>query len=458
MAATSAEQGEIPEEGSSVASVGDPSRPPATLEEWARADGRVRAVEAAVGSGRSFLLITGAAGTGKSTLLRLLAEDLGHPPILAPTGIAALKVGGQTLHSFFRLPIGVQVCANDGRDRPLAAYRALSTIIIDEISMVRADVMDKINWILQAARQSAAPWGGVRVIAFGDMLQLPPVVGAREWGPLRSLGYRSPHFFDSAAVKDSHLGVRVLDKVHRQREGSFLQVLNTVRLGRVSPASLGRLNSRVLPRPVAEAAGSLILTPRRTDADVYNALRLNALPGPERTYTALVEGRFPRKRPAARELHLRCGARVMCLRNDPWGRWVNGSLGTVRECQQDAVVVELDCSGALCTLDRVEWEQYAFSLDRQSGNLRRRIVGRYIQIPLALAWSATVHKSQGLTLDRLHVDLGRGAFAPGQLYVALSRVRSEQGLTLARAVVEEDLIVDDRVLAFLRSRSLFDAA
>jgi hypothetical protein len=369
-----------------------------------------------------------------------------------------LNVNGQTLHSFFRLPRGIQHSTQDGESRPLDVYRGLSTLILDEVSMIRADTLDKINWILQAARQSSAPFGGVSVIAFGDLLQLAPVVGRSERNPFARLGYASPHFFDSKALRAAGIQMRSLHRVHRQSDSDFVSVLYGVRNGDLPPHLLERLNRRVFPANVATDAGALILTSRRHVADELNAMRLAELRAAEWVYTGSIYGRYSRfDLPAPLELRMRAGARVMFVKNDPDRRWVNGSLGTVLECSRDHIVVERE-NGEHCNVGPVEWEHCTHQFDSRTGQVRRRVIGRFVQFPLVLGWAATTHKSQGLTLDRVHVNYGSGAFASGQLYVALSRCRSEQGLTLERPVRRSDLIVDDHAMKFLRTHGVLEAA
>lgn len=427
--------------------------PPATLEAWVadEAATAVRNVMHAVRAGEN-VFITGAAGTGKSTLLRMLASEMSDAPVLAPTGVAALRAGGQTIHSYFRLERGVQRIGADGVDRPVALYRAVSRLIMDEVSMVRADVADQIDSILRRARECDLPFGGVQLILCGDLLQLPPVVTRDEAGLFNRYGYAGPHVFDATAARRADLKVVELDRVHRQSDNAYVRVLNAVRTGEVTSETLNRLNRRVLRGAVVEGEGSLTVAIHRLQVETLNQQRLHELRSPLVTYRGRREQAFPaHDLPVPAELHLRPGARVMFVRNDAeGGRWVNGTIGHVLECRRDHVVVARHNSEAPCAVYPVAWDRHVYTVGR-SGEVERKLVGRYVQIPLVLGWAATVHRCQGITLDRAHIDLGRGAFAPGQAYVALSRCRTEPGLTLQRPVRSSDLRVDPRVIEYLRS-------
>jgi ATP-dependent DNA helicase PIF1 len=432
-----------------------PKAVPETLDAWAAdpAASAVRVIRDMVRSGAS-VLVAGAAGTGKSTLLRLVSHEIPSAPVLAPTGVAALRVGGQTLHSYFRLERGVQYMGEDGKDRPMDLYRAASTIICDEISMVRADVFDKIDAILRRARASDEPFGGAQILMFGDLLQLPPVVGRDEEAAFRSLGYSGPHVFQSAVMRRAAPATVLLDRVHRQRDSAFVDVLNAVRRGEATPAVLGRLNRRVLRGARAQGDLSLVVATRRFKVEVLNQQRLHELPTPMVTYCGTIEGHFPPSElPAPFELGLRPGARVMFVKNHPDGHWANGTLGVVLESRRGSVLVLPQDRQTACHVHPVAWERHTYAINRDTGKPERRIVGRYVQLPLVLGWAATVHKCQGLTLDRTHVDLGTRVFAPGQTYVAISRCRSEPGLTLERPIRAADLRVDAAVLAYMRGRA-----
>lgn len=428
---------------------------PHTLEEWIAQPNaqRVRQSVRAMRDGHN-VLITGAAGTGKSTLLRLLSANLGNTPVLAPTGVAALRAGGQTIHSYFRLERGVQQVRVDGVERPVGLYRAVSTLIMDEVSMIRADVLDQIDVILRHARECDLPFGGVQLLMFGDLFQLPPVITREEGDMFRRHGYSGPHVFDAKSFGDAGLQMMELDQVHRQRDGTFVEILNAVRMGTINPHLLNRLNRRVLRGASLQGEASLTVATHRLQVETLNHQRLHELYSPLVTYRGACEGAFPaHDLPVPVDLHLRPGARVMFVKNDTEGsRWVNGSLGHVLECRSDHVLVEREQGDAPCAVYPVSWDRHVYGVN-SAGAVERRLVGRYVQFPLVLGWAATIHKCQGITLERAHVDLGRGAFAPGQAYVALSRCRTEQGLTLERAVRTSDLQIDSRVVEFLRSHN-----
>ncbi|MDM4762301.1 AAA family ATPase [Galbitalea sp. SE-J8] len=393
------------------------------------------------------IFVTGRAGTGKSTLLNHLAANTSKQLVIAaPTGVAALNVGGQTIHSLFRLPIGV--IADQQIPQTAQTRRLLSTIetlVIDEISMVNADLLDAIDRSLQQARGSRLPFGGVQVVLFGDPYQLAPVPGDGEERAYFADRYRSIWFFDARVWDDTDLTIFELTTVHRQNEPEFRWMLNAVRHGMVTAEIAGALNgagARAVPD------GSVI-TLATTNATVnrINATALGRLPGRSLTARAEIEGDFGgRSYPADEALELKVGAQVMFLRNDPDQRWVNGSIGTIRTI--DATVgVEVD--GERHEVTPATWEKYRYSYDSVSKRLSKDVVAEFTQFPLRLAWAVTIHKSQGKTYDRAVVDLGQRSFAPGQTYVALSRLTSLDGLYLTRPLRPSDIIVDPEVVRFM---------
>lgn len=400
------------------------------------------------------LFVTGRAGTGKSTLLNHLSWNTSKQLVIAaPTGVAALNVGGQTIHSLFKLPIGV---IGDGAiEQPSDVRKLLSridTLVLDEVSMVSADLMDAIDRSLRQARQRPAEaFGGCQVVMFGDPFQLSPVP-ARDPDERAYLEdrYRSNWFFDANVWRETDLRIYALKEIHRQHDDEFRRILNGVRYGQVTADMAERLNS-VGARPAPDD-GAITLATRNDRVTQINAKRLDALPGSAMTATAEITGDFGGERnyPADEELNLKVGAQVMFLRNDPDGRWVNGSIGDVTRIDR-TVYVEVD--GEEHEVEPLVWEKLKYSYSPFTKELSREVVGEFTQFPLRLAWAVTIHKSQGKTYDRAIVDLGQRAFSPGQTYVALSRIRSLEGLHLARPLVPADIIVDRDVLRFMQTVS-----
>lgn len=426
---------------------------PSSLDEWLAAPGAHAPREAYERvQRRECVFITGAAGTGKSLFLQLLVDALpSRPVVLAPTGVAALRVEGETIHSFFRLPHGVLTAWDVERNE--GDFRQLQVVVIDEVSMVRADLMDAVDRLLRRAKQKDIPFGGVQLVLCGDLLQLPPVADKDQSRELRRLGYHTGSFFFNAKVfQETRLHVVRFDEVHRQKDQAFVDLLNSIRLGRAPQYLLTSLNVRVGPGPGTHARTSaLTLTTRRAQADSINTGHLGNLPGAAMCYTGLIEGKFPhRHMPVPQNVTLKPGAKVMFVKNDSDRRWVNGSLGTVVECTKDLVRVQVE-EGATHDVHAVTWDRIEHKFKAEAACIEKTVVGRYRQLPLLLGWAATIHKSQGITLRRVHLDLGHGAFAPGQVYVGLSRCQDLSGLTLAGPIISSDVIVDSRVLEFLRS-------
>jgi len=394
------------------------------------------------------VFITGRAGTGKSTLLRtLLATTDRKVVVAAPTGVAALNVGGQTLHSLFRFPLGV-IGTEDHwlSDEVKEVLRTLDVLVIDEVSMVNADMMDAIDRTLRRARRSALPFGGAQLVLFGDPFQLSPVPPSSP-GELAYFQdhYRSIWFFDALVWREADLARVELTEVHRQTDDEFRRLLNAVRYGRVDIDQATRLNE-MGARPVP-ADRPITLAARNATVDRINAERLAALPGKGLTARAEVNGDFGRAFPADETLTLKPGASVMFLRNDPDQRWVNGTIGVVSKIT-DTVYVEVD--GVRHEVQPTTWEKHKYSYDPIEKRLEREPVGEFTQFPLRLAWAVTIHKSQGQTFDAAVVDLGAGAFSPGQTYVALSRLTTLEGLYLTRPLQPRDVIVDPHVVRFMR--------
>lgn len=406
------------------------------------------------------LFITGKAGTGKSTLLDLhRSRAPANMVVLAPTGVAALNVLGQTIHSFFAIRPGItpEKAAADGaragRDKE-NKFKHLETLVIDEVSMVRAELMDCVDLFLQNARRRPEPFGGVRMVLFGDLYQLPPVVRPEDREYFSTV-YPSPFFFDSRAMRREEFSLRVLelDRVYRQHEEDFIELLNAIRDKSVTRDQLLRINQRVDPARTRPERGAVYLTTTNDLADAINHQELAALPGEAWTFTASDRGEFPESwLPTTRELTLKIGAQVMFLNNDADRRWVNGTLGEVLDFEiideTTAVLVRQE-NGDEDWVTPHTWEMYRSFYDKDEKRLEQESVGAYTQMPLRLAWAVTIHKAQGKTFSRVVIDFGRGAFASGQAYVALSRCRTFQGITLKKPLKPSDVRIDFRVSRFL---------
>ncbi len=399
------------------------------------------------------VFLTGNAGTGKSTLLDHFRKSTGkNIAVVAPTGVAAVNVKGETIHSFFGFPPSItpEKAEQEARTTKKAKiYRALEILIIDEISMVRADLLDSIDIFLKTVRKNNLPFGGVRVIMVGDLLQLPPVVMSQEKAALDSL-YETPYFFSSSAFSSlfgglySQLKFIELETIYRQTEKHFIDLLNKIRNRQLADQDLDSLNSEG-----DYIDDHIILTAINEQADRINQTRLDEIDGPVYSFHATRQGDFSvGHSPAAETVFLKTGARVMLLNNDPLDRWINGTTGTLFRADKDNVYVKID-GGEMEKIEPVTWKSYKTIFNPEKNTLDVQERGSFKQIPLRLAWAITIHKSQGKTFDKVAVDLGRGAFAHGQTYVALSRCTSLSGLKLLSPITHQSIIMDPRVISFL---------
>ncbi len=395
--------------------------------------------------------VTGEAGTGKTTLLRFFRRNTKkNHVILAPTGIAAINAQGQTIHSFFRFPPKiVQEKAIKKVWGKEDLFRNLDLLIIDEASMVRADVLDGIDVALRKNRKSRKKFGGVQIVLFGDMFQLPPVVGRNELGVFDER-YATPYFFSAKIFSEVKFKKIHLRKNYRQRDQEFKSILNKIRNGKAGEEDLKKINERMNLNLSVEMNDCVTLTPRNDIADRINKQRLVKLKSKEYVFKADVEGEFDeRLYPAELHLPLRVGAQVIMTRNDEEKRWVNGSIGEIVTLEETLVKVRIDLE--VYEVEPIEWRNIRYDFDINKNEIVENDVGWFRQYPIKLAWAITIHKSQGLTFDKMILDLSSGAFAYGQTYVALSRSRTLEGLTLKSQIKPRDVMVDGRILLFEES-------
>jgi len=418
-----------------------------------------------INSTSQHVFLTGKAGTGKTTFLKSLREKT-HKQfiVVAPTGIAALNAGGVTIHSQFLLPFGTYVPDETAqadwgrffnnsilaRKNPLNSdrkkvLREIDLLVIDEVSMLRADILDALDYRLRAARGNyRKPFGGVQLLLIGDLFQLPPIVKDHEWSVLKPY-YDSIHFFESTALKKTGFVYLELDKVYRQEDDSFVEILNRLRTNKCTEADIAALNKHYGKKTPEKA---ITLCTHNAQADKINAAELESLDGKSFVYEAEIEKDFPEKLyPISEKMELKVGARVMFIKNDNVSNlFYNGKLATVTELTKDSIKVDLDDEDREIEVERMNWTNSKFTVNSDN-ELEEEVLGNFSHFPLKYAWAVTVHKSQGLTFDQAVIDVGR-AFAPGQVYVALSRLRSLDGLFLRTKIHTGAISGDHQVVRF----------
>lgn len=407
-----------------------------------------------INSGKN-VFITGKAGTGKTTLLRKIRDDFQGKKVmitLAPTGVAAENAGGFTMHSFLRLPLtpyAPNYKKNDLYsldDGSIDVVKNLDIIIIDEISMVRCDMLDASDNILRHYRDSDKPFGGIQLIMFGDLYQLMPVVEAKDWNKIKEF-YETPYFFSSSVLSKMEYYICELNKVYRQKNTDFIRTLNNIRVGKITLSDINLINSRYVPENTSNRNAITLMT-RNWKTKRFNNFELDKIPGYTQHYKAQAVN-WHEKLPTDWDLCLKPGARVMFVRNDNlFKKYVNGTMGWVVETSPDAVYVREDKRNEVIRVEKQRWDEYSFYLDKKTKTILTEVIGSFSQIPLKLAWAVTIHKSQGLTFDEVDIDAA-DSFTFGQIYVALSRCRTLTGIRLLEKIPSHKVIADDKVLLYL---------
>jgi ATP-dependent exoDNAse (exonuclease V) alpha subunit len=413
------------------------------------------------------IFITGRAGTGKSTLLNYFYNHTRkNVVLLAPTGVAAVNIGGQTIHSFFQFKPNVTLAAIKKKKRTgkekTSIYKKMTTIIIDEVSMVRADLLDCVDKFLRLnGPDSKRPFGGVQMIFIGDLYQLPPVVTSAEREIFRS-HYTSSYFFSAKVVEELDMEFVELEKVYRQKDDEFIRLLNAIRNKSITDEDIALFNQRCDPSFEVSAEDFYIsLTSTNDLADSINEQRLAQLPGKIWKAQGFTEGEFgAESMPTVLELKLKKGAQIMLLNNDSYGQWINGTIGKIKkfvknEDDEDVIVAKLD-NGETVEISPYTWKIYKYFLKDEE--LHSEEVGSFHQYPVRLAFAVTIHKSQGKTFEKVVIDVGRGTFAHGQMYVALSRCTTLEGLVLKNPLKKSHVLMDWQVMKFLTGLQYAKAA
>ena len=403
-------------------------------------------------TGRSIFL-TGKAGTGKTTFLKTVVErSRKRPIVVAPTGVAAINAGGVTIHSFFQLPFtpyvpGAKMESKFDISREKRKIIAsIDLLIIDEISMVRADLLDAIDTVLRRFRDHFLPFGGVQLLMIGDLAQLTPVVTPEDERLLKPY-YDTPYFFSSKALQQVDYVTIQLEHIYRQQDNAFIDILNQVRKGKTTPEALAKLNSRVM----GHVDNAIRLTTHNNIANHYNESELEKLPGRAFMFHAGIKGTFPEySYPTAETLELKVGAQVMFVKNDPSIEhlYYNGRIGRVVYVDDKRILVHCEGDSEAIEVEPLEWENTRYTLNEETREIESEVQGTFTQYPLRLAWAITIHKSQGLTFDHAIIDANQ-SFAPGQVYVALSRCRTLEGLVLASPLEARAIINDERVDSYI---------
>lgn len=410
-----------------------------------------RLVKSLVDNKFPIIFITGGAGTGKSTFVRWALKEYDGAVLLgAPTAMAAINIGGKTLHSLCSLPPS-WIVKKDIKSIPQKKeLLEAKLLIIDEISMVTANLLDGVSAFLRVNRKVNKPFGGLPVIMVGDMFQLPPVIH-RSVKPLFERVYGSAKFYNAKCLSKATYYAVELNKTYRQSDQNFVNILTKIREGIELEESLQMLNNgaTITSEPPESAVW---LSPRNREVQYRNENNFQCLKGQTKEYRGRFKGTFRSDRyPSPAKLLLKSGVQVMFTRTDSQERWINGTVGVVRRMLDDKIFIEIAGSGKLVDVGRVEWTDYQYGWNKKSQRINRSAIGTYYQFPLLPSWAMTIHKAQGKTIEKVHLDLGQGAFQTGQTYVALSRCRSLKGLSMARPLTKEDILIDHESKIFYDS-------
>ena len=402
------------------------------------------------------VFITGKAGTGKSTLLSYFCEHTKKPlVVLAPTGVGAVNVSGQTIHSFFGFKPDTTLddaekIAKKMRSKRKELFKKLDAIVIDEISMARADLLDCVDIFLRTILKNQLQFAGIQMIFFGDLYQLPPVVIGKERNVFKT-NYKTPYFFDAKAMNNFQVEFIELEKVYRQKDKKFIEILNSIRNNTITDAQLETINQRVNEDIDLKDLGHeyVYLTTINRLADQINRINMEELPGRKYVFEGEITGEFDKRYlPTETELEVKESAQIMLLNNDSRGRWINGTIGEIIDFEEDKINIKLQ-NGKTVSVSPYSWDIFETYFNKEDRVLDKHLLGSFIQYPIRLAWAITIHKSQGKTFDRAVIDLSGGTFACGQTYVALSRCRTLEGMILKTKIKKTNIFTDWRIVRFM---------
>lgn len=403
------------------------------------------------------IFLQGQAGTGKSTFINYLKKHSDKRiRLVAPTAVAAINIGGSTIHSLFNLPLSDFFILDEIKKEPRRKLQSIllktDILIIDEVSMVRPDMLDAIDMLSKQARKSQKPFGGLQILLIGDLCQLPPVIKSNTYDVFKAVyGHKTPYFFDSNAYKNGDFQKFEFTKVFRQSDKELLANLINIRHGENIEQAVEYFNScKITDENILNTA--ITITPYRQVAENINQRRLGELNTEVHTYVCQTTGTFDESKdsPAPRVLTLKTGALIIFNKNNG-NSWINGTSGIIEKLENDAITVRILSNNNIVTVKREEWKSFKYDYDRDTGTVTETVIGSFIQFPIQLGYALTIHKAQGKTLDKVIIDINKGTFAHGQLYVALSRTRKKEDIHITQRIDEADIIIDNRIIDFLNT-------